>query len=224
MYRFFLISIFCSLAMGVSGQVKAPDLPNPSPITQLFNKEDFEQAEIWLMNKGHSDPTSDLEMLKVPYQNVGVQKGLRMVSLTECTLRLEDQAGLISYAFLSNDNYRSYKNIHDFISDLHRGQKPAYLELNIPLYDLSYKKGKRPRMLSKKPNKPGYNKWAVQIKAKGSLPILFMATHERRTEKIYGEILTFVFDNEAQARRFDSDLRNAIRVCKDFEPAREPEI
>lgn len=77
-------------------------------------------------------------------------------------------------------------------------------------------------MLSSNPKRPGYNKWAVQIKAKSGLPVLFMATYERRTEKIHGEILTFVFDDEAKARQFDADLRNAIRVCKDFEPEQDP--
>ena len=36
--------------------------------------------------------------------------------------------------------------------------------------------------------------------------------------------LTFVFDDETKARQFDGDIRNAIRVCKDFEPEKEPEI
>lgn len=220
MLKILLIIFFCSCPISITAQIKPPVTRTSSPIFEQLNKEDIEQAEIWLLNKG--DSSSDLELTKVPRQRIHLQKGLSMETIQNCSLKLENKTGVILYASLSDDNNWNYKKIHDFFYDLYSQRRPSYLELYLPLYDLSYEKGKPPHRLSKNPEKPGYNKWLVQIKAKGDLPISLTATYERRTEEIDGEIVTFVFDDEVGARQFDSDFRNAIRICKDFEPERSP--
>ncbi|HMM79115.1 MAG TPA: hypothetical protein PKC65_03730 [Pyrinomonadaceae bacterium] len=221
-YSVMLVFLLGFCAGNALGQVKPPENQDPSSMIEPRYKDDFGQAEIMILNKGFND--TDLEIGKVPYQEIHLQKGLTFAQLNDCSLKLENTVGLISYEFLATDNYRSYKNTHDFFSGLYRNQQPSHLELYIPLYDLSYSKGKRPRMLSKNPKKPGYNNWAVQIQAKSGLPILLTATREHTTKKIYGEILTFVFDDETRARQFDLDFRNTIRACKDFSPNLPPKI
>lgn len=221
-YSVMLVFLLCFCAGNALGQLKPPAEQDQSPMIEPRYKDDFGQAEILILNKGFND--TDLEIGKVPYQEIHLPKGLTFAQLNDCSLKLENAAGLISYTFLATDNYLSYKNTHDFFSGLYSKQQPSRLELYIPLYDLSYKKGKRPRILSKNPKKSGYNKWAVQIKAKSGLPILLTATREHTTKRIYGEILTFVFDDETRARQFDIDFRNTIRGCKDFSPTLPPEI
>ncbi|MCC6328637.1 MAG: hypothetical protein IT174_08980 [Acidobacteria bacterium] len=216
------IFLLCICTGNAFGQIKPPANQDQSPMIEPRYKDDFGQAEIIILNKGYSD--TDLEIGKVPYQEIHLQRGLTFARLNDCSLKLENTAGLISYEFLATDNYLSYKYTHDFFSDLYSKQQPSHLELYIPLYDLSFKKGKRPRILSKNPKKSGYNKWAVQIKAKSGLPILLTATREGTTKKIYGEILTFVFDDETRVRQFDLDFRNTIRACKDFSPNLPPKI
>jgi len=216
MQNVLLISILCLFALNLCGQVKPPTAQDQAVRMPFVNNEDFEVSEIWLLNKGYSD--TDLEVAKTPYQELHLQKGFTVKERKDCSLKLQNTSGSILYEFLASDNYLGYKTTHDFFRDLYYNKRLARMELDASLFDLSYKKGKRPRLLSKDPKKAGYNKWGVQIKAKGGSPVLLMATYQHQTKKIYGSILTFVFDDEARARKFDSDFRYAIKRCNSSKP------
>lgn len=107
MRKFLLIIFFCSCPVSITAQIKPPVTRTSSPIFKQLNKEDIEQAEIWLVNEGYS-PLDDLEISKTPRQEVHVMKGLTMEPLKDCTLRLERRSALISYLSLSDDNPIGY--------------------------------------------------------------------------------------------------------------------
>lgn len=216
MLKLVQVSILCTFVVSTFGQFE-PSVPvAANAIAADLNAKFFPGAAIILVNEGLE---SDLEISKIPYQKIQLNKGFTMERFTNCSLKLQDPKGLIPYAFLSTDNPLGYGKVHDFFSDLYREQKPSLLELLVPLYKLSHKKGKRSHLLSKNPKKAGSGKWAVQLKAKGGLPVRLIATDDDgRIEKIDGHILTFVFDNEELARRFDSQFRQIIRLCSTFDP------
>lgn len=167
-----------------------------------------------------------MELSKIPYQGIGLGKGFVTEHFSGCSLKLQNTTGLIPSAVFAEVNPTIYGEKRDFFSNLSRDQKPTYLELLIPLYDLSHKKGKRPYLLSNNPKKAErYGKWVVQLKAKRGVPVRLIATDEKgRIENIDGHMLTFVLDNEISARKFDSDFRQAIKVCSSFDPDPKPEL
>lgn len=212
MRKVFHILLFLVCSLSISGQIASPSVVTGDKLNADLAQY-IPQAEIWLLNKGTD---SEMDLGKIPYQEVHVNKGFTVQKFERCELRLEEPAGLLPYTFLSTDNYLTYGSTHDFFAALSRNRTPARLTLYIPLYKLSHKKGKPTRRLSKNPQKLGYNKWAVQLKTRKGLPILLMATEASRTEKVYGEILTFVFDDEDAAHSFEAGFRQQIKICGFF--------
>lgn len=221
MQRFFSMLLFCFCVVNGFGQFKPPATDTAKEIIGKLNSAVFQQAEIILLNKGYDGGgPAALEISKVPYRELWLNDGFTAGSFKDCDLTLQNRSGLIKYAFLSNDNPVGYGSVNDFFADLYRQQKPSKLEIEIPLYGLSHKKGKLPHLLSNDTKKTdSYGKWGVQIKEKGGYSISVIATDSSgRSEKIAGYILTFVFGDETTSRQFDADFRRAISVCSMFYP------
>ena len=218
------ISVLCLSVINTSAQFKPPASNPVTDIIEKLNADVFQQAEVILVNEGYDGGESDrelgIEIGKVPYQKLQISKGFTASHFKECRLTLENPSGRIKDAFLSSDNPIGYGRVTDFFSDLHRQQKPSKLELEIPLYGLSNKNGKRPHLLSRDPKKANtYGKWGVQPSVKGGFSINLIATDNKgRIEKITGQRLTFVFDDETTSRQFDTDFRKAASICSTFDP------
>ena len=184
-------------------------------IIDKLNKDAFKNAIVGVANKGTE---SDLEIFATPYQEAYVSRGFILDRYNDCTLTLRNDEGLVLYSFLAD--HPNFKSTHSFLYTAQIQKTPLSIELVIPLYELSYKKGRKNYRLKTKPERAAiYGKWRVQLKARsGSLPIVLKATRNGEKESLKGEILTFTFDDEGLSREFDTSFRSAIRLCQSYKP------
>jgi hypothetical protein len=182
-------------------------------ILNWLDKTSFPHARVGVKTSSDSGTDSDsLSSLSPvtrqdarPPDSLFYSQGFKLIKVDGCTVTLKnDDTTLIAHSRLIQDQ---------------TPQQHYRAELYVPLYRLSYKKGRvsyRHTNNSEKSRLLGT--WRTEFKSNRSreeaLLTLFLPGHTEKLVVWEGEILTFTFDTREMSEQFDAAFRQAIRLCQ----------
>ena len=210
----FSIGIVC-LSSQTLAQNK-PKLPSPlnasssvSEIVDWLDKNSFSHTRIGL-------EFDDPEGL---YGALDFSSGFRLVEADGCRLTLRnDEIKILSGGTKSYDS--NQMSLANFVFGERRKLTPQSAILFIPLDKMRYGGGKEPYQYTKNAEKAKlFGTWRTEFKEKGFFRRFVFQMEITAVEdpglkgKLKAATLTFAFDDKEESERFNSALRQAIRLC-----------
>jgi hypothetical protein len=202
----------------------AQDLKPNSSLTEILNwlnQYVFPKARISLYEPARS---SDDGLYHSPAKSIAFSSGFRLLKTEkECETMLRNEQAVILFGKFGIDtNNKEYSiALSDFIDNAIRTQQPVVAEVGVNLRRMSYKRGDPPYSLSNSDEKLKLlGKWATRyrensrLSAVGSFMYYRDETKQDRKIHLVTDDVTFSFDDEETAQKFDKAYRQAIQICR----------
>ncbi len=213
-----LMSLSIPSAFGQEN-VLPPGLNQTSSLSEILawlDKNSLPQARIGLNLSSTSDSIASEG--RGIYESGVFSQGFKLIKADGCylTLRNEDIKIL---SFRTNASRYDIQSLERFRSK-GAGVTPYPAELYIRLNRMKAERGKGPRLHTKDPAKAKLlGSWRTEFKERGGRPqdvlliVVLDSPPEAARDDMYGDTITFTFDNKQTSEQFNAAFRQAIKLC-----------